>query len=130
PVVSRLSFVATDGMLLGVVDHLRGHHRVIVVEAPGHGRNAKLVRPITMDDCAAAVATIYDACEIDRAHFGGLSWGGMVGMALALRAPAMLASMALFDTSCRAEPLGNRVQYAVMARVFRSVGAIPPLMKK
>lgn len=128
PVVLWHSFLHHGGMWRGVVESLRARHRMIVIDAPGHGRSSKLERAITMDDCASAVATIYDACAIDRAHFAGLSWGGMVGIAMALRAPAMLASMALFDTSCRAEPLFHRMKYDVLARVFRSVGAIPPLM--
>jgi 3-oxoadipate enol-lactonase len=130
PVILWHSFLHHGGMWRGVIDRLRTRHRVINIDAPGHGRSAKLERPITMDDCAAAVATIYDACNIDRAHFAGLSWGGMVGLALSLRSPSMLASMALFDTSCRAEPLKNRMEYAVLARIFRVAGAIPPLMKK
>ena len=130
PVVLWHSFLHHGGMWRGVVDRLRARHRVINVDAPGHGRSAKLGRVVSMDDCAAAVATIYDACGIERAHFAGLSWGGMVGLALSLRAPSMLASMALFDTSCRAEPLKNRIEYALLARIFALTGAAPPLMKK
>jgi len=129
PVVLWHSFLHHGGMWNGVVDVLRRSHRVINVDAPGHGRSSSLQRTIDMDDCAAALAAIYDARGIERASFAGLSWGGMVGLALALRAPRMLSSMALFDTSCRAEPLKNKMKYAVLATIFRRVGAIPPLMK-
>ena len=130
PVVLWHSFLHHGGMWRGVVDALRTRHRLINVDAPGHGRSAKVDRPLTMDDCASALAAVYEACGIERAHFAGLSWGGMVGMTLALRASRLLGSMVLLDTSCRREPLKNRLEYTLLGAIFRKVGPLPPLIRR
>jgi 3-oxoadipate enol-lactonase len=124
------SFLHHGGMFRAQVEALRSRFRVLSIDAPGHGRSAALRRSITMEDCAGAVVDILDTRAIDRASFVGLSWGGMVAMALGLQSPARLSSLALLDTSCRREPLRNRIEYQLLGAIFRKAGAVPPLMEK
>lgn len=121
------SYLHHGGMWRAQLAALRGRYRTISIDAPGHGRSEVLRRPIDMRACARAVSTVLDAREVPRAAFAGLSWGGMVAMALALQEPSRLWAMALFDTSCRAEPLKNRLEYLAMGTIVRAIG-VPPFL--
>ena len=124
------SFLHHGGMWRGQLEALRRRHRVLNIDAPGHGRSERWRAPLSMPDCASAVREILDSRRIERAAFVGLSWGGMVAMQLAIESPARLWAMALFDTSCRRETLKNRVEYALLGRLFRTLGAVPSLMRR
>ncbi len=127
PVVFWHSYLHHGGMWQAQLAALRGRHRTISIDAPGHGRSEALRRPIDMDACARAVGSVLDARGVGRATFVGLSWGGMVAMTLAVRAPARLSAMALFDTSCRREPLRKRVEYMALGTIERAIG-VPPFL--
>ncbi len=122
------SYLQHGGMWKGQIERLRARYRTINIDAPGHGRSSPLRGPIDMDGCVRAVVDVLDARAVDRCAFVGLSWGGMVGMHLALRAPRRLEGLALLDTSCRAEPLHNRVKYLAMGTVTRKLGMVPMLL--
>ena len=130
PVVLWHSFLHHGGMWRAQVDALRAHHRVLNIDAPGHGRSARIERPLTMSDCAFAATQIMDACGVDRAAWCGLSWGGMVGMTLAVEHPARLSALAVLDTSCREEPRKNRIEYHMLGAIFRKIGMAPFLLRK
>ncbi|ADG80100.1 Alpha/beta hydrolase fold protein OS=Tsukamurella paurometabola (strain ATCC 8368 / DSM / CCUG 35730 / CIP 100753 / JCM 10117 / KCTC 9821 / NBRC 16120 /NCIMB 702349 / NCTC 13040) OX=521096 GN=Tpau_3521 PE=4 SV=1 [Tsukamurella paurometabola] len=53
----------------------------------------------TGDDLAADPLRILDALEIERAHVVGMSMGGGIAQALAVRAPQRLASVTLVESS-------------------------------
>jgi 3-oxoadipate enol-lactonase len=73
---------------------------------------------------------VLDAREVERVALVGLSWGGMVAMAAALRAPERLRAIVAMDTSGRREPLGNRLKYLAMGAITREVGTIPALLDR
>lgn len=130
PVVLWHSFLHHGGMWSPQVDALVAKHRVINIDAPGHGRSARIDAPLTMSDCAFAATQVMDACGIDRAAWLGLSWGGMVGMTLAIEHAARLSALVVMDTSCRAEPRKNRVEYRLLGTIFRNIGMAPFLLRK
>jgi 3-oxoadipate enol-lactonase len=107
------------------VEALRAEYRVLNVDAPGHGQSTRLDRPATMDACADALALVLDAAGVRRAALCGLSWGGMTGMAFALRHPERLRALVLADTACRAEGLRNVLEYDLLGVLFKHVGAAP-----
>jgi pimeloyl-ACP methyl ester carboxylesterase len=130
PVVLWHSFLHHGGMWKAQIEALRTRHRVICIDAPGHGRSPVLRRAFDLDECARAVLEILDARSVECAGFAGLSWGGMVAIALVAMAPARVSSLALFDTSARREPRIKLARYFALGSVFRTLGAVPALTRQ
>lgn len=130
PVVLWHSLLCEGGMWRHQVPELARQRRVINIDGPGHGRSSSVRRAYTLEDCAGAAIAVMDALEVDRAHFAGLSWGGMTGMRLALRYPDRLRSLALLDTSADREDRKKLPSYRVMAFVARRLGAVPILLDR
>lgn len=74
-------------------------HRVVAIDARGHGKSPLPPRPWSLEDMADDAARVLDRLGIARAHWVGLSMGGMVGQAFALRHPARLARLVLANTT-------------------------------
>jgi len=76
-------------------------HRVLRYDTRGHGKTEAPGGPYTLDQLAGDVVGLMDALAIDRAHFVGLSMGGMIGQTAALAHPGRFASLTLADTTSR-----------------------------
>jgi 3-oxoadipate enol-lactonase len=124
------SYLHHGGMWKAQVAALRDRYRVINIDGPGHGRSSAVRQPFDMADCVRCVESVLDARKVDQAVLAGLSWGGMVAMATAVRKPERLRGVVVMDSSCRREPLGNRLKYFAMGTVTREVGAIPLLLDR
>lgn len=72
---------------------LTPHYRVLAVDTRGHGGSATPSAAYGMDELAADVLQLWQALGIPQSHFLGLSLGGCIGVALALRAPKSLHSL-------------------------------------
>lgn len=59
-------------------------YRVICLDTRGHGESDATSPPYTMKDLVIDVIESMNALSIDKAHFVGLSLGGMIGFGLAL----------------------------------------------
>ena len=130
PVLLWHSLLCDGGMWRFQVPALAERHRVITLDAPGHGRSAPRREPFSLEDCAEAAREVMDALDVERAHWAGLSWGGMTGMRFALRHPERLRSLALIDTSAHRESRRKLPSYHVMAFIARRVGAVGPLLDR
>ena len=124
------SLLCDGGMWSAQIPWLAEDHRVISIDAPGHGRSAPTRRPYTMDDCVEAAIEVLEQLRVERCVWVGLSWGGMVGMRLALRAPRFIAGLVLMDTNADAETREKLPQYRVMAVLARMFGAFPKLLDR
>ncbi len=82
------------GIFRSVVPQLAAHHRVHLVDLPGHGRSAPLSGAYTLDNVAHAVAAAVPA----RAAWLGWSLGGRVALAAAARGTA-IAKLLLVGTN-------------------------------
>lgn len=78
--------------------------RVLRYDSRGHGASAVTPGPYTIKDLGQDVLDLYDALGIRRAHFCGLSMGGMVGMWLAANAPDRVDRLMLCNTAARLGP--------------------------
>ncbi len=67
----------------------------------GHGKSSETPGEYTMEELADDALALMDALGVERAHFCGISLGGMVGMCLAERHPERIASLVLCATDCR-----------------------------
>lgn len=71
--------------------------RVIRADTRGHGGSGAPPAPYSIDDLAHDTITILDALSIERAHYIGLSLGGMSGFGLGVLHPSRLLSLCLCD---------------------------------
>ncbi|HKD77970.1 MAG TPA: alpha/beta fold hydrolase, partial [Ktedonobacterales bacterium] len=78
--------------------------RVLRYDGRGHGASAVPPGPYTIADLGEDVIHLYDALGVKRAHYCGLSMGGMVGMWLAAHAPERVDRLVLCNTSARLGP--------------------------
>ncbi|WP_341770197.1 3-oxoadipate enol-lactonase [Actinomadura darangshiensis] len=75
--------------------------RVLRYDLPGHGGAPAPGGPFTIGDLAGGIIALLDGLGVDRAAYAGVSLGGAVGTALAIRAPDRVASLVLCCTSPR-----------------------------
>jgi 3-oxoadipate enol-lactonase len=68
-----------------VIDALAREFRVLRYDTRGLGRSSVPAGPCTIEQLTADVLALFDALAIERAHFCGISLGGVTGMALAAR---------------------------------------------
>lgn len=93
--------------------------RVVRYDARGHGASPVPPGPYELEDLGADVVALLDELGVARAHFVGLSLGGMTGMWLGVHAPHRIASLVLCCTSAK---LGPPSMWAERARTVRAEG--------
>ena len=81
------------------VEELGKAYRVLTYDLPGHGESATTERRGSLDNLAADLLTLLDALEIEKAHFIGISIGGMIGQVAALTRPERFHGLVLANTS-------------------------------
>jgi 3-oxoadipate enol-lactonase len=86
---------------------LAARYRVLCYEHRGHGGSPAPPGPYEIGDLAADVLALLDAEGVERAHYCGVSLGGMVGMSLAASAPGRIGRLTLACTSAYLPPAGN-----------------------
>ncbi|TCC48827.1 3-oxoadipate enol-lactonase [Kribbella capetownensis] len=99
------------------------HFRVVRYDTRGHGRSAGPAGPYTIDDLADDVIALLDRLGVERAHFVGLSLGGMTGLRLAARNPERMDRLVVLCTGARLEPVQAWTDRAATVRVH-GAGAI------
>jgi len=105
PVVTLSHSLAADlTMWDPTLAALTAHHRVLRYDVRGHGGSEATPGDYSVELLAADALALLRALGIARTHWVGLSLGGMIGLALALKAPAALASLVLCDTASGMPP--------------------------
>ncbi len=93
--------------------------RTLLVDPPGTGQSPPATRLFTMEECAQAGVDVLDAAGVERAVVLGLSWGGFVGIRMALAAPQRVTALVLSNTSARRATFAERQRDRLMAGVAR-----------
>jgi 3-oxoadipate enol-lactonase len=85
-----------------VIDEFRARFRLLWYHVRGHGRSSVPDDPgaYSVPAFAADLRALLDALEIERAHVGGVSMGGMISAQFACDYPERLQSVLLCDTVC------------------------------
>lgn len=83
------------------VEALAGRFRILRHDRRGHGRTPPLPPPYSLADLGGDVIALLDALAIRRAHFCGLSIGGLTGQWLAIHAGARFDRMVVCATAAR-----------------------------
>jgi len=80
--------------------------RVVRIDVRGHGRSPVTARPYSLGQLAADARDVLDAHRIARAHWVGLSMGGMIGQAFAVGHAERLGRLVLANTTSSYGPGG------------------------
>jgi 3-oxoadipate enol-lactonase len=91
---------------------LAGDFRVIAIDARGHGKSPVVPRPYTLEIMADDACLVLEKLGIAKAHWIGLSMGGMVGQAFVLRHPARLLKLVIANSTCSYGPEGRAIWQA------------------
>ncbi|MGA7131571.1 MAG: alpha/beta hydrolase [Mycobacterium sp.] len=126
PIVFWPSLLMTGDMWHGVADNLVARRQVILVDPPGQGGSQPLTQMFTFAECARCVVDILDGLGIDRAHFVGNSWGGMIGATFAATYPERIGRAVLMNCTAGKASLRQKVQFAILLRMARRQGEIGP----
>lgn len=98
-----LVFVNSLGTDLRIWDEVIAHYatdfRIVRYDLRGHGLSDAPSAPYSMDDHVADLAALLDALEIKGAIVVGLSVGGMIAQALAVKRPDLASMLVLCDTA-------------------------------
>ena len=93
------------------VDPLQRTYRVLTFDFPGQGQSDPLDDAATVDEQADGTANLLDKLDVGPVHWIGVSYGGEVGLQMAVDQPHRLKSLIVADSvavvdtylGCRAE---------------------------
>ncbi|RJF87182.1 alpha/beta fold hydrolase [Oleomonas cavernae] len=122
------SLLMDGGMWQAQAAHFSDRYRVILVDSPGHGASQALTRLFSFEECARAIVEILDALGIDRAHFVGNSWGGMIGGTFAATYPARVGVAILMNCTASACGWRQKLEYFLLTRILWRAGRVPGFM--
>nr|WP_262924594.1 3-oxoadipate enol-lactonase [Pseudomonas guariconensis] len=77
------------------------HFRVLRYDTRGHGGSLVTEGPYSIEQLGRDVLALLDALDIHKAHFVGLSMGGLIGQWLGINASSRLLSLTLCNTAAR-----------------------------
>lgn len=118
------SLLMTGDMWAGQVQEFEPDHRVIVVDPPGHGGSEKLTAPFSFTDCADVVADILDGVGVERTHFVGNSWGGMIGGTFAALQPSRIGRAVLMNCTASRAGRAQKLEYGLLLRMAKTLRGI------
>lgn len=77
------------------------HFRVLRYDTRGHGQSLVSEGPYRIEQLGRDVLALLDALDIPKAHFCGLSMGGLIGQWLAINAPERIQRLVLCNTAAK-----------------------------
>ncbi len=101
------------------VEALRGSFRILRFDTRGHGKSAAPRGPYTLSLLASDIVTLLDELGVSRAHFCGVSMGGLIGQYLAVHHPERIASLVLSNTAAK---IGNAEKWDRRIRLVAEAG--------
>jgi len=124
------SLLMTGDMWMAQADHFGTDHHVILLDPPGHGGSEKLTAPFSFADCVQCVVDILDGLGVQRTHFVGNSWGGMIGGTFAATRPDRIGSAVLMNCTASAAGTRQKIEYGLLLQTAKLLGGIrPPLTR-
>lgn len=89
------------------LDHWLSRFRVLRYDTRGHGDSSVTPGPYTIAQLGMDVIGLLDQLQIARAHFCGISMGGITGMWLARHHPERIGKLVLSNTAAYIGPPDN-----------------------
>jgi 3-oxoadipate enol-lactonase len=103
-------------------DALAGSFHVLRYDTRGHGLSASPPGPYSIGQLSADVVALLDHLDIEKAHFCGLSMGGVTGQWLGVHAAGRLHKLVLANTAAR---VGTADGWQSRAAAVRAQGLGP-----
>jgi len=100
--------------------------RVLRIDMRGHGGSDPVAGDYRMEQLADDTAAVVDATGVGPVHFIGLSIGGMIGQAFAIKHGAKLKSAMLCDTMPQT-PADAAAAWEPRVKAVREANALAPL---
>ena len=100
-------------------DTLAQHFHILRYDTRGHGQSGRGSVPVTLERLGRDVIGLLDALAISRAHFCGISMGGITGQWLALHHPQRFHKVAIANTAAR---IGSVDGWKTRAELVRREG--------
>jgi len=130
PIMFWPSLLMTGDMWSAQAAHFGRDHQVILVDSPGHGESQKLTAPFTFAECAQCIVDVLDGLDVERAHFVGNSWGGMIGGTFAATHPDRIGKAVLMNCTASAAGRWQKLEYGALLQMAGLLGGIrPPLTR-
>ena len=103
---------------------LKDGYRILAYDTRGHGASEATKGAYTLELLADDLFFLLRELKIEKAHYCGLSLGGMIGQTFALKYPGVLRTLALADTTSR-YPEGAASLWAERIRTAQAKGMEP-----
>lgn len=101
PVLVFSNSLGTDhGMWQSQISELKSHFNVITYDTRGHGES-DVISDTTLQNLAEDVVDILDALSVEKAHFCGISMGGITGLWLAIHYPERFLSITVANSAAK-----------------------------
>jgi 3-oxoadipate enol-lactonase len=128
PVVCFTHSLSSDGGMWAeqMVPLLQAGWRVLRLDMRGHGGSDPVPGDYSMAALADDVAVALDFLGIEKAHFIGLSIGGMIGQAFAIGHGHRLLSAMLCDTAPGTPP-GGQAAWGPRIEMVKKAASLEPL---
>jgi 3-oxoadipate enol-lactonase len=110
--------------------HWTERFRVVRYDQRGHGRSVVSPGPYTMEQLGRDAVAVLDHLGVERAHFCGLSMGGMVGMWLLTHARERIDRAVLANTAAHMGPLSLWNDRIALARAGGMEATVEPTVKR
>ena len=124
------SLMANGSMWDGNVAALADRYRVLRYDKRGHGASGVSEGPYTIVQLADDAVGLLDALKIEKAHFMGLSIGGMIGQQLGARYPERVLSLSLCNTASEMPPRSLWEERFEIARTQGIAGLVDGTIKR
>ncbi|MGH3799056.1 MAG: alpha/beta fold hydrolase [Pseudonocardiaceae bacterium] len=102
---------------LAIEPALRDHYRMIRYRRRGHAGSAPIDGPVSVADHAGDCRALLGALDVKLAHVVGHSYGACVALQVAVDAPGVVHSLALFELPLYAVPSAQQV-FEVMGPIM------------
>jgi 3-oxoadipate enol-lactonase len=99
--------------------HLKGKYRVVRYDSRGHG-GSDAWGPYSLDTLAADAVGLMDALGIAKAHYGGVSLGGMTAIGVGLLYPQRVVSIIPCDARAQTNDDGNKAWQGRIEAVLKN----------
>ena len=106
-----------------IAERYASTHRVVLIDAPGHGASSDPGRAYSVQEDARASIQVMDALGIDSATLIGHSWGGMSSLRVALNHPERVAALGLVNTPLMPRSPAERRRYRTLVALLVAIGA-------
>lgn len=101
PVLVFSNSLGTDhGMWQSQISELKSHFNVITYDTRGHGES-DVISDTTLQNLAEDVVDILDALSVEKAHFCGISMGGITGLWLGIHHPERFLSITVANSAAK-----------------------------